>query len=275
MKHILASILAILISLPTIANDGKDLFNVEKNSSINNSFFDPGHKQRNNRLNKDHSPIELYFGATPSFAIKLNSYGGDKKGLTESLYFMTSMDLNDQDLHAKIGIGLNPTKYNQNRSLSNPKMGWFKLWRYQMLRHSLEIGYKTHFLDPENDTKEKLVSTNYGGLTVGYTIIADGMGLFDRTLWYGFDMRTARRLRLKLDIGFFFNFDKFDQAHLGFLSASNNTNGTDFNEDVPDDSGSDDFDSENYNPNFGQPLEMATYPVFSPFVNLSIGIALW
>ena len=278
MKHILASLLVILVSLPIVANDGREVINKSGKTFLDNSFFDPGHKNRPKKdvLNKDRSPIEIYLGATPSFSVKLNSYGSTHGWLTETFYFMTSIDFNDTDLHAKIGFNLNgKSKYNQNRALLFPKLGLFNLWRYQAFRQSIEIGYKTQFLDPEETTQEKLISTNYGGLTIGYSVIVDGNGIFDKAMWYLFDHRTARRIRLKADFGFFFNFDKFNQAHLGLFSPANNTNGTDFNENVPDDSGTDDFDASNYNPNFGQPLEMPTYPVLSPFVNLSIGIALW
>ena len=277
MKHILASLLVIVVSIPTIANDGKDMLNEANTSWLYNNLLDPGHKQSMSELHQDKYRVELYLGSNPSVGIKLNSYGGNNGWLTESTYFMASMDFNDTDLHAKLGINVNgKSKYSNTRSLGLRKFGLIKLWRYVSLRQAIEIGYKTQFLDPEETTKEKLVSTNYGGLTLAYSWSTDALTLTQmKHMWYLLDFRTARRIRLKLDVGFFFNFDKFDQAHLGFLSPANATNGTDFNENVPDDSGSDVFGEDDYNANFGQPLEMATYPVLSPFVNFSIGFSLF
>jgi hypothetical protein len=267
MKHLLTSILVIFIVVPTIANDGKELLNASSYSLLYDNYLDPGHKQkRGSQLGKDRSAIELYLGSQPSFALKLNFYGSKHGTLTERVYLMTGMDF-DTDLHAKMGILLNPGKYNKNRSLSNPQMGWWKLWRYVMVRKAIEIGYKTQFLDPEETTEEKLSSTNYGGLTVNYSWMFDGNFIFDRTAWYFLDHRTARRIRLKVDVGFFFNFDQFNQAHLGAFSSANNSNGTEFNEDVPNDLVPEDNEA------YGDPLQMATYPVLSPFLNLSVGFA--
>ena len=291
MKHILALILVIWVSLPTIANDGKEAFNEFNKTVLYNSFSDPGHSQKRG---KDKSPIELYLGVKPgSFGVKLNSYMGANGNLTESFYLMTTMDFNDEDpengdgiepdLHAKIGINLNgKKKYNQNKVNPLIRVKFFQRWRYIQWRHSIEIGYKTYFLDPEETTSEKLVSTNYGGLTVGYSWIGDALDFLGIKLlkpsWYTLDMRTARKIRTKIDVGVFVNLDEFDPSHIGFatlVGAQGESNGTAFNENIRDDFGSEDFESPDYNSNFGQPLEMPIYPLFSLFFNISIGIALW
>ena len=136
-----------------------------------------------------------------------------------------------------------------------------------MVRKAIEIGYKTQFLNPEETPEEKKYNENYGGLTFNYSWIFDGNFIFDRTAWYFLDHRTARRIRLKVDVGFFFNFDQFNQAHLGAFSSANNSNGEEFNEDIPNDLVPED------NPAYGDPLKMDTYPVLSPFLNLSVGFA--
>ena len=53
--------------------------------------------------------------------------------------------------------------------------------------------------------------------------------------------------------------NKFNQPDLDFLSASNASNGFDYNDDIVNE--------------LGQPLRADTYPVISPFLNLSIGFA--
>ena len=169
---------------------------------------------------------------------------------------MMGMDF-DTDLFAKFGVILNPGKTNKNRSLSNPAFGWIKLWRYVMVRQGIELGYKGQFLDAEQD---ELLNQNYGGMTANYTVIFDGNFLFDKTTWYFFDQRTARRIRLKVDAGLFFNFNKFNQPDLGFLSGSNSSTGRDYNDDLVDEFS-------------GQPKMVNTYPVISPFLNFSVGFA--
>ena len=140
-----------------------------------------------------------------------------------------------------------------------------------MVRQALELGYKGQFLDTEEDES---LNNNYWGLTANYSLIFDGNFIFDKTAWYFFDHRTARRIRFKIDAGIFFNLNKFNQPDLGFLSLSNEATGRDYNEDALDDFGQNTDPLENnYNPNFGQPKEMDTYPVISPFLNLSIGFA--
>ena len=125
-----------------------------------------------------------------------------------------------------------------------------------MVRQGVELGYKGQFLDAEEN---ELINTNYGGVTANYTLIFDGNFLFDKTSWYFFDHRTARRIRLKIDAGLFMNFDKFDQPNLGFLSGSNDATGQDYSEDVIDINGVEQL--------------IDTYPVISPFLNFSIGFA--
>ena len=196
---------------------------------------------------------------------------------------MANLDFDDTDIHAKLGFNLNgQKKHNQNKVLPLVRVKGFERWRYIQWRHSIEIGYKTHFLDPEETTQEQLVSNNYSGLTVGYSWVGDALSFLgiSRTsfMWGVFDHRTARRIRTKVDLGCFFNLDRFDASHINYLTligTQGDSNGTDFNENILDDFGSDDFDSEDYNPNYGQPLEMPTYPVFSLYINFSIGIALF
>ena len=78
----------------------------------------------------------------------------------------------DTDLFIKFGVILNKSaKRSQNRSLSTPRFGWIKLWRYVMIRQGLELGYKGQFLDAEEN---EFLNTNYGGLTANYTLIFDG-----------------------------------------------------------------------------------------------------
>ena len=246
MKNIIISFCIGLFLLPNnvFANE-----NDNKSTTLYSNYIDPGHNQKRG---KDKSVIETYFGLQPSFAIKYNlSHSGTS---TEKTYMMLGMDF-DSDLFAKIGVVVNPGKMNKNRSLSNPMFGWIKLWRYVMVRQGLELGYKGNFLDSEEDER---LNTNYSGLTANYSLIFDGNFLLDKTAWYFFDHRTARRIRLKVDMGMFFNFNKFDQPDLDFLSG-NDVTGTDFNDEILDINGA--------------PLEMNTYPVISPFLNFSIGFA--
>ena len=247
--------LSIFLCNNVYAADDK-ILNDENESLLYLNYFDPGHKQkRGSQLGKDRSPIEAYLGSHPSFALKLNFYGSKHGTLTERGYIMMGMDF-DTDLFAKFGFLLNPGKKNKNRSLLNPVMGWWKLWRYVMVRQAIEIGYKGQFLDAEDD---ELLNTNYSGVTTNYSLIFDGNFIFDKTAWYFLDHRTARRIRIKIDAGVFFNFDQFNQPTLGLLAGSNNATGSEFNEDVVDTD--------------GKAIEMDTYPIISPFLNLSIGFA--
>jgi len=164
----------------------------------------------------------------------------------------------DSDIYAKFGFLLNPGKINKNRSLSNPSFGWWRLWRYVMVRQAIEIGYKGQFLDSEEDD---FLNKNYGGFTANYTLIFDGNFIFDKTAWYFLDHRTARRIRFKLDAGLFLNLNKFNQPSIGILSGSNDSNGEDYNDDIVND--------------LGQSLMMPTYPTISPFVQLSVGFAIF
>jgi hypothetical protein len=254
------------------------------NSSLYNFYLvDPGHSQKRG---KDKSVLEAYYGMQPSLALKYNF--SHKTAVTESAYFMMGMDF-DSDMFAKIGVVLNPGKKNKNLpTLPNPDgrvAVLFKAWRYVMLRQALEFGYRGHFLD----TEETIINAeptpgsgnnwvgytndNYGGLTFNYTLLLDGNFLFDKSMWYIFDHRTARRIRLKFDAGLFFNLSKFNQHDLDFLSGSNSAltedgnfvleeNVDELNIAVPED----DVD-------FNQPLFMRTYPVLTPFFNFSIGFA--
>jgi len=268
MKHILASILILFLILPGNSSDNYNF----KTSPLYLNYFDPGHKQkRGAQLGKDRSAIEIYLGLQPSIGLKLNFYGSQGT-VTERGYMMAGMDF-DSDIYAKFGYLVNPGKRNKNKSLSAQSFGWWRLWRYVMIRKAIEIGYKGHFLDGDdlvsgggtastpafyvNDEGD--FSKNYGGLTANYTWIFDGNFLFDKTTWYFLDHRTARRIRLKVDAGLFMNFDKFNQPDLGFLSGSNDSTGQDYNADVTDANG------------FEQLVD--TYPVISPFINFSIGFA--
>jgi len=256
MKNLLLSVFVFIFISNSGAHNGNDvdLDNVNQ-SLLYSTYFDPGHKQkRGSQLGKDRSAIEAYLGFHPSISVKLNFYGAKHGTLTERGYVMMGMDF-DTDLFTKFGFLLNPGKTNKNRSLGAPSLGWVKLWRYVMVRHAIELGFKGQFLDQEEN---ETLNTNYSGLTFNYAMIFDGNFIFDKTAWYFFDHRTARRIRVKLDAGIFFNFNKFNQPQLGLLS-NNNSTGTDFNEDVTDDD--------------GNPVEMNTYPVISPFVSLSLGFA--
>ncbi len=253
MNRIIVLFLTIsfFFSFSSYATDSGLLNKTDNESILYTYSFDPGHGKQ--LKNKSIWP-ELYVGLQPSIAIKYNFHrsGND----LEPVYMMMGMDF-DTDLFIKFGVLLNKgAKRNQNRSLSNPKFGWIKLWRYVMVRQGLELGYKGQFLDAEEN---EILNTNYSGVTANYTLIFDGNFLFDKTSWYFFDHRTARRIRLKVDFGLFFNFDKFDQPDLGFLSGSNDPTGKDYNDDVVDVS--------------GQPLMVNTYPVLSPFLNFSVGFA--
>lgn len=271
MKHVLLSILMLFVILPGNAGDN---MNNATHSFLYDNYFDPGHKQkRGAQLGKDRSALELYLGSQTSVALKLNFYGAKHGALTERGYLMAGMDF-DTDLYAKFGYVLNPGKRNKNRSLSASKFGWWRLWRYVMIRKAVEIGYKGHFLDGESlisttsrggspafyyINEDGVASKNYGGFTANYTWIFDGNFLFDRTAWYFFDHRTARRIRIKIDAGLFFNLNKFQQQHIGSFSSSNSTNGYDLNENETDTNG--DF------------IPMETYPTISPFMHLSLGFA--
>ena len=185
---------------------------------------------------------------------------------------------------------MNPGKKNKNLpTLPNPDgrlSVLFKAWRYVMLRQALEFGYRGHFLDTEETRIEEYntpgtgnnwigyTNDNYGGLTFNYTLLLDGNFLFDKSMWYIFDHRTARRLRLKFDFGLFFNLNKFNQHDLNFLSGSSSAltdngdlvleiNEDELNTNPEEESGAD----------FNQPLFMPTYPVLTPFFNFSIGFA--
>ena len=177
MKNI---IISFCIGLFLLSNNVFATENDNENTTLYSNYIDPGHNQKRG---KDKSPIELYLGLQPgSFGLKLNSYMGSHGNLTETFYLMTTMDFNDEDpdnndgvetdLHAKIGINLNgKKKYNQTKVNPLIRVKFFQRWRYIQWRHSIEIGYKTYFLDPEETTAEKKVSTNYGGLTFGYSLI--------------------------------------------------------------------------------------------------------
>mgnify|MGYP001247972328 CR=1 FL=1 len=275
MKHAILSVLTVFLIFPSMSSDH---INENNHSFLYDNYFDPGHKQkRGSQLGKDRSAIELYLGSQASVALKLNFYGAKHGALTERGYIMAGFDF-DSDIYAKFGYVLNPGKRNKNKSLSASKFGWWRLWRYVMIRKAIEIGYKGHFLDgasevsalprgEENpayyyvnvDSKEP--SKNYGGFTANYTWIFDGNFLFDKTAWYFFDHRTARRIRLKIDAGLFFSLDKFKQHHIGSFSGSSETNGYMLNDAEPDTDGDGDF------------MLMETYPVISPFLNVSIGFA--
>ena len=264
MKNILLSIS--LLFFATYSHANKEVVNSEaENTALYSMYLDPGHW----RHVKDRSKLpELYFGFQPSIFIKYNFSWSSS--VTEKTYMILGMDF-DSDLFAKFGVVLNPGNKNKNRSLSNPDLGWVKLWRYVMVRQALELGYKGHFLDAEEN---ELLNVNYGGFTINYSLIFDGNFLLDKTTWYLFDHRTARRIRLKVDAGLFLNTNKFNQPNLGFWSSSNASTGVELNEDVVDDFGQiDDPNLSNYNPNLGQPLKMPTYPVISPFINFSLGFA--
>jgi hypothetical protein len=251
MKSVLSSVFVFVFLCSLSVSASEDVLIKNLNSSHTHIIYlDPGHNQKRG---KDKSVIELYLGLQPSFAIKYNL--SHSSSTTEKTYMMLGMDF-DSDLFAKIGVVVNPGKTNKNRSLSNPAFGWIKLWRYVMIRQALELGYKGQMLDAEEDEK---LNTNYSGLTANYSLIFDGNFLLDKTSWYFLDQRTARRIRLKVDAGIFFNLNKFNQPDLGFLSGSNAATGMDFNEDISDVN--------------GQPTMVDTYPVLSPFVNLSIGFA--
>ncbi len=278
MKHIILSIFVFFFALSSIGENGDNSTNNTYYSFIENNYFDPGHKQkRGSNLGKDRSAIEAYLGSHPSFSLKLNFFGAKHGTLTERAYLMTGMDFGGdfgKDLHAKFGILLNPGKFNKNRSLSNPQLGWWKLWRYVMVRKALEIGYKTYFLDPEDTYDEKMSSKNYGGVTMNYSWIFDGNFVFDKPAWYFFDHRTARRIRLKVDVGLFYNLNEFNEAHIGGISfGGGDTKQTALNEDVVDDREFLDEDGLIPNPNYLGFADMTIYKRLSPFFNVSIGFA--
>tara|TARA_Y100000589_G_scaffold177056_1_gene167874 strand:- start:28365 stop:29147 length:783 start_codon:yes stop_codon:yes gene_type:complete len=239
------------------ANDNTSpLKNNNFTSALHVNYLDPGHKQkRGAQLGKDRSPFEVYVGSHPSIALKLNFFSSKHGTLTERGYVMMGMDF-DTDLSTKFGFVLNPGKKNKNRSLLNPTLGFHKLWRYVMVRQAIELGFKGQFLDSEED---ELINKNYSGITANYSLIFDGNFIFDKTAWYFFDHRTARRIRIKLDAGLFFNFDQFNQPSIGFASSSNNSNGFDFSDEITDLN--------------GNLIKAKTYPVLSPFFNISLGFA--
>ena len=254
MKSVLSSVLVFvfLCSLSVLSASEDVLIKNLNSSHTHIIYLDPGHNQKRG---KDKSVIELYLGLQPSFAIKYNL--SHSSSTTEKTYMMLGMDF-DSDIYAKFGFLLNPGKINKNRSLSNPSFGWWRLWRYVMVRQAIEIGYKGQFLDSEEDD---FLNKNYGGFTANYTLIFDGNFIFDKTAWYFLDHRTARRIRFKLDAGLFLNLNKFNQPSIGILSGSNDSNGEDYNDDIVND--------------LGQSLMMPTYPTISPFVQLSVGFAIF
>ena len=277
MKHIIISLMTMFCMCFSFANDGVKLDESNTDQSlIYGNYFDPGHKQkRNAQWGKDRSPLEIYFGLEPSASVKLNFYGSKHGALTERAYMMAGMDF-DSDIYGKMGFLLNPGRKNKNRSLSNPAFGWWRLWRYVMIRQAVEVGYKGYFLDPEDSMSEKLSSENYGGVTFNYTLIFDGNFIFDKTSWYFFDHRTARRIRLKIDAGIFFNFNKFN-PHRGigvYTAPANQLDGLVENPDIVDEYGTNDPNDLDYNPNYGQPIMDYTYSRLQPFLNFSIGFAL-
>ena len=136
MKHVIASLFVLFFVSFVSANNNQSNQKTESPLLYSN-YFDPGHKQkRGAQLGKDRSAIEFYFGLQPSLGLKLNFYGSKHGALTERAYMMAGMDF-DSDLYAKLGVLLNPGKRNKNRSLSNPAFGWWKLWRYVMIRQAL------------------------------------------------------------------------------------------------------------------------------------------
>ena len=232
MKNFILFVFTFLLAFNFVqaeVSENDNYYQVDKNSTYN-IYLDPGHSQKRG---KDKSVIEAYYGMQPSLALKYNF--SHKSAATESAYFMMGMDF-DSDMFAKIGVILNPGKKNKNLpTLPNPDgrvAVLFKAWRYVMLCQALEFGYRGHFLDTEEIQIEKYdtpgtgnnwigyTNDNYGGLTLNYTLLLDGNFLFDKSMWYIFDHRTARRIRLKFDFGFFFNLNKFNQHDLNFLSGS-------------------------------------------------------
>ena len=287
MKNFIPFVLTLLFVFSFVrleASENENNYKVN-NRSLSSMYLDPGHNQKRG---KDASVIEVYYGMQPSFAIKYNLSFKTPSSKTESVYVMTGMDF-DSDMFFKIGVCLNPTKRNQNTpTFPNPdgKISFlFKAWRYVMNRHCLEFGYKGHFLDTdETEIIPALTpgpgnnfigytNDNYGGLTFNYSWILNGNYIFDKTMWYIFDHRTARRIRLKFDAGLFFNLNKFNQHDLNFLSGSNSAleqdgelilevNEDELNTFVSEESG-----------DFNSPIFMPTYPVLTPFFNFSIGFA--
>ena len=289
MKNFLPFVLILLFVFSFVRLEASENENNSKvdNCSLSSMYLDPGHNQKRG---KDASVIEMYYGMTPSaFALKYNL--SFKTPKTESVYVMTGMDF-DSDMFAKIGIVLNPGKKNKNLpTFPNPdgKISFlFKGWRYVMVRQALELGYKGHFLDTE-ETETIPYQTpgsgnnfigdsndNYGGLTCNYSLILDGNFLFDKAMWKIFDHRTARRIRLKFDVGAFFNLNKFNQPNTGFVNIIGNNNAIESDGDLVLDINEDElnnYGSEETNSFFGQPLLMPTYSVVQLFLNFSIGFA--
>ena len=273
------TVIILLVSLFTffsaLADNNVSL--VHKNNNL--LLIDPGHNQKRG---KDKSVLELYYGLESSVALKYNLPPG-QTSYTERLYLMIGSGF-DSDMFLKIGILGNPTKRNQNMSsFPNPKSriaSFFKAYRYVMLRKGWEFGFKGHFLDTDEISVDYIknigyVNDNYSGLTINRTWILDGNFLFDKTSWRLFDHRTARRIRIKFDIGAFFNLNKFNKPDIDFVSLpSNDVVDFQINEDESNNFGQvEDPLAANYNPNFGNSLRMATYPTLSIYANFSIGFA--
>ena len=273
MKNYFVSILLILFATSFVASANDNVFIVKKNNLL---LLDPGHNQKRG---KDKSVLELYYGLESSVALKYNLPPG-QTSYTERLYLMIGSGF-DSDMFLKVGILGNPTKSNQNMSsFPNPKSriaSFFKAYRYVMLRKGWEFGFKGHFLDTDETRVIQNIgyaNENYSGLTINRTWILDGNFLFDKTSWRLLDHRTARRIRLKFDVGAFFNLNKFNKPDIDFISLpANDIVSYEINEDETDNIGQPDPEVENYNPNFGNSLLMATYPTLSFYANFSIGFA--
>tara|TARA_B100000579_G_C22824334_1_gene852276 strand:+ start:770 stop:1657 length:888 start_codon:yes stop_codon:yes gene_type:complete len=295
MKHIIVAVLACFLFFPMTANIGDPNLNNSVHVLLHDNSVDPGHNQfRKGNLGKDRYPLEMYLGSHPSFALKLNVYGSKNGSLTESAYLMAGMDLDDQDIYAKIGFTLNPGKYNKNRAIFPSKdFPWMRAWRYVMTRKAIEIGYKAHFLDGEDVVSDEddngvalgysqFTTKNYGGLTLNYTVILDAFAekIVGKHMWWFFDMRTARRIRVKIDAGVFFNLDKFKQPRPGFFSLSTDmqtdSEGDPMLEENPNVIDEIEFnDDGSYNSNFGYGKDMPIFPFVTPFINMSIGFSLF
>ena len=276
MKNYFVSILLTLLATCFVASANDNVFIGKKNNLL---LLDPGHNQKRG---KDKSVLELYYGLESSIALKYNLPPG-QTSYTERLYLMIGSGF-DSDMFLKIGILGNPTKRNQNMSsFPNPKSriaSFFKAYRYVMLRKGWEFGFKGHFLDTDETRVDYIqnigyANENYSGLTINRTWILDGNFLFDKTSWRLLDHRTARRIRLKLDIGAFFNLNKFNKPDIDFVSLpSNDIVAYEINEEETNNFGQvEDNTAPNYNENFGSSLLMATYPTLSFYANFSIGFA--
>ncbi len=265
------TVIILLVSFFTLSvSADNNVSLVHKNNNL--LLLDPGHNQKRG---KDKSVLELYYGLESSVALKYNLPPG-QTSYTERLYLMIGSSF-DSDMFLKIGILGNPTKRNQNMSsFPNPKSriaSFFKAYRYVMKRTGWEFGFKGHFLDTDETRVFQNIgyaNQNYSGLTINKTVIYDGNFIFDKTSWRLFDHRTARRIRLKFDIGAFFNLNKFNNPDIDFIifRPKNDIVAYEINEDETNNIGQPDD-----NPNFGDPLRMATYPTLSIYANFSIGFA--